>query len=235
MQKGINEAATYTLLYKIEVLSGIFANQSFNLDSSVLIGKDRHYSNIIFPENELNIAPFHCKIEREGSCVYITDLGSDFGTYTVDGRRLIPNKRYLINNGDCFFLGNQRNMFRINIYRVDAPAKEEKVTGVGKALAILLTIAAITALIIFCIASISGESGGSFGSGGSTNSSYNGSTCNSCGGTGRYVCSSCGGAGWFNTQYYDAVMGWQNSSYPCGGCNGIGWIPCNVCGGTGHR
>ena len=56
---------------------------------------------------KLGVSRRHCRLERRGDQLVITDLASSNGTY-VNGERMLPYREYVLTNGDLLTLGTLR-------------------------------------------------------------------------------------------------------------------------------
>ncbi len=96
-------------------VDGKFKGNTYQIEDAFLIGKDARNANLVYPNNYDSINMFHCKIEVEFGKVYLTDLASPTGTYLSDGTRLRSNIRYSLLDGECFYIDNRNEIFRIGI------------------------------------------------------------------------------------------------------------------------
>lgn len=103
-----------SLRFSLEGISGPFAQKSFPLQDSLIIGRDASKCNIVFPEGTPGVSAVHCEIRKEGSGFTITDLGSTYGTFFTNGTKLSPHVPYPIKSGDQFYLGEAQNSFQFS-------------------------------------------------------------------------------------------------------------------------
>jgi len=99
----------------IQALDGVFAGKSFPIENNLLIGRDAAFATLCYPDTSASIGLYHCKLEVDDADIYITDLGSIGGTYRADGTRLKANLRYLLTSGECFYLSDRSEMFKLNV------------------------------------------------------------------------------------------------------------------------
>lgn len=99
----------------IQAIDGVFAGKTFVIEENLLIGRDAAFATLCYPDTSASIGLYHCKLEIDEKDVYITDLGSIGGTYRADGTRLKANLRYLLTSGECFYLSDRSEMFKLNI------------------------------------------------------------------------------------------------------------------------
>lgn len=96
-------------------MTGKYAGQSFDLlKGKVTIGRDPSFCNIVYDKNTPGISSRHCQLSynpAEG-CFLLTDLGSSYGTYLANGKKLTPNIPEKLYAGDSFFLCDPANQFQ---------------------------------------------------------------------------------------------------------------------------
>ena len=75
-------------------MTGSYAGQSFDLlKGKVTIGRDPAFCNIVYEKSTPGISSRHCQLSYnpgEG-CFVLTDLGSSYGTFLGNGKKLAPN------------------------------------------------------------------------------------------------------------------------------------------------
>lgn len=82
----------------------------------IIIGRSRAECAILFPEGTPGISRKHCSVAwnaASGNFV-LTDM-STYGTYLQNGQRLNPGVAYYLKAGECFYLGEDKNMFCVNL------------------------------------------------------------------------------------------------------------------------
>lgn len=96
--------------------SGYYENQSFSLSNGKLtIGRDYKVCNVVYPPTTAGISSVHCEISYDASinkCVLI-DRGSSYGTFLLNGEKIVASKPYYLNPGDSFYLASIANKFEI--------------------------------------------------------------------------------------------------------------------------
>lgn len=99
---------------RLVCVSGPLTGQSYALGSGVLgIGTDA--SNIIrLPMGTPGISHRHCTVSWRSSAPRLTDLGSSYGTFLADGRKLPPQSPAELSIGSCFYLGSTGCMFQVS-------------------------------------------------------------------------------------------------------------------------
>ena len=95
-------------------VTGKYSGQSFDLSrGKVVIGRDPAACNIVFDKNTPGISGRHCQVvyEPNEDCFVITDLGSSYGTYLGNGKKLTANVAEKLSAGDTFYLCDNANRF----------------------------------------------------------------------------------------------------------------------------
>lgn len=94
-------------------MKGIMANRSFNVNGSLVLGRNSQKCNVCFPVDAKGISGVHCQIRQSGGGYEIMDLGSSNGTFMGSGQRLTPNVPVFIPDGTYFYLGSAEQLFQI--------------------------------------------------------------------------------------------------------------------------
>ena len=95
-------------------VTGKYAGQSFDLlKGKVVIGRDPATCNIVFDKNAPGISGRHCQVayDQNEDCFIITDLGSSYGTFLGNGKKLTANVAEKMYAGDTFYLCDNANRF----------------------------------------------------------------------------------------------------------------------------
>lgn len=82
--------------------------------NGIMIGRDYDCA-IRFDGSTPGISRHHCSLRWQNGALMLTDLGSAYGTYLSDGRKLPPQYPTQVGAGSRFFLGNQSILFQIVI------------------------------------------------------------------------------------------------------------------------
>lgn len=98
----------------LQGIAGMYKGCSFPLlNGSLVFGRDSKHSSIVFSMSTPGISSIHCEIRKEGDKIILVDRDSSYGTFLSNGTKLIPNKPYVLNTGDKFYLANHNNQFQI--------------------------------------------------------------------------------------------------------------------------
>ena len=109
--KGRGPVGKYAALRGV---TGKYAGQKFDLlKGKVVIGRDPTTCNIVFDKNTPGISGRHCQVVYDANedCFLITDLGSSYGTYLGNGKKLTANVAEKLSAGDTFYLCDNTNRF----------------------------------------------------------------------------------------------------------------------------
>lgn len=93
-------------------LRGMYATADIDISDGtpLVIGRSPKLANLVI--NDPQISKVHCVIEYNSEKQKYSFIDkSTNGTFLKDGKRLYPNRRYVFNAGDVFFLANIDNMF----------------------------------------------------------------------------------------------------------------------------
>lgn len=94
-------------------MKGIMANRSFNVNGSIVLGRNTQKCNVCFPVDSKGISGVHCQIRQANGGYEIMDLGSSNGTFMGSGQRLTPNVPVFLPDGTYFYLGSAEQLFQI--------------------------------------------------------------------------------------------------------------------------
>ena len=109
--KGRGPVGKYAVLRGV---TGKYAGQKFDLlKGKVVIGRDPATCNIVFDKNMPGISGRHCQVvyDPNEDCFLITDLGSSYGTFLGNGKKLTANVAEKLYAGDTFYLCDNANRF----------------------------------------------------------------------------------------------------------------------------
>ena len=98
-------------------VTGKYSGQSFDLlKGKVVIGRDPAICNIVFDKNTPGISGRHCQVvyDPNEDCFIITDLGSSYGTFLGNGKKLTANVAEKLSAGDTFYLCDNANRFVVS-------------------------------------------------------------------------------------------------------------------------
>ena len=99
----------------VTCLAGSMQGQTVPISGQGLIFGRDHDCAIRFPADSAGISRHHCALRWQDGELLLTDLGSTYGTFLADGRKLPPQCPARMTAGTVFFLGSQANLFQIVI------------------------------------------------------------------------------------------------------------------------
>ncbi len=97
-------------------INGYFQGKSFRVEPQLRLGRDGNSCNVVYPMDKPGISGSHCTLTYKNNAIYITDLGSSYGTFLESGIRLIQNQPTKLNNGDKFYVASADNTFEVRYY-----------------------------------------------------------------------------------------------------------------------
>lgn len=98
---------------RLQGIAGTFAQQRFAINGSIRIGRDPAKNDLVFPPETHGISGVHCVVIVDNDVVWLQDLGSTYGTFLGDGRRLAASDAVQLKIGDTFWLGSEKERFMI--------------------------------------------------------------------------------------------------------------------------
>lgn len=117
--------AAYYLIGK----DGHFAGKRIPVNKELHMGRQSS-NELAFPSDTPGVSGTHCVVSPTANGVYLTDLGSTYGTVLSNGTKLAPNQKHLLRPGESFCVGtvNQKFMLAGTEHKdsAAAPAPAEK-------------------------------------------------------------------------------------------------------------
>lgn len=98
---------------KLRGIGGYFDGKEIPLNGRVTFGRDPDRCSAVYPGSTRGISSLHCQVALEGGKIILTDLGSTYGTFLKDGRKLTANESQVLNCGDSFYLADSMNLFMV--------------------------------------------------------------------------------------------------------------------------
>lgn len=96
---------------RIQGTKGVFANRRFSISGVVKLGRNAQANQLVYPEGTKGVSGVHCQVYAVNGQVYIMDLGSTYGTFTGDGKKLMANQPTPLMKGEKFYLGSPEQEF----------------------------------------------------------------------------------------------------------------------------
>lgn len=98
---------------RFQGVSGVFTGKRFAITGQVKIGRDPAKNDFVYPTGTEGISGVHCVLVYQDGQLYLQDLGSTYGTFVNGGQRLAANQAVMLQPGDKFSLGSEKECFVI--------------------------------------------------------------------------------------------------------------------------
>ena len=99
----------------LNCLAGPLKGQTYPLNTGgLMLGRDTDCT-VRFPPDTAGVSRHHCALRWQQGVPVLVDLGSAYGTYMGDGRRLPPNYPMNIGPGTRFYLSSPGNLFQVTV------------------------------------------------------------------------------------------------------------------------
>lgn len=93
-------------------VSGVYKGRRFFIRNRIRIGRDPSKNELVYPSTTKGVSSTHCEITIRGSQIYLSDLGSSYGTF-LKGVRISANQEVPLREGDSFYLGQPQESFMV--------------------------------------------------------------------------------------------------------------------------
>ncbi len=111
-------ASTNSVKAFVRSMSAQHNGAVFSIENEpVVIGRDRSKCAVVYKEGTPGVSRVHCLVSYDSSTgmFSITDLGSTYGTFLVNGQKLKENTPALLCSGDSFYVGDRANVCRVEV------------------------------------------------------------------------------------------------------------------------
>lgn len=83
----------------------------------ITVGRDRSACAIAYAEGTAGVSGKHCTIafDLSSQSFVVTDIGSSYGTFLMNGQRLQPKVPCRLKAGDSFYVGDRANVIRLEL------------------------------------------------------------------------------------------------------------------------
>lgn len=83
----------------------------------ICIGRNVNVCRMVFRDDTPGVSSRHCSLvwDTNTNGFILTDLQSTYGTYLANGQRLSPGVGQHLRSGECFYLGDNANMLRVEV------------------------------------------------------------------------------------------------------------------------
>jgi pSer/pThr/pTyr-binding forkhead associated (FHA) protein len=93
--------------------NGHFNGVRFPINNNLAIGRNPKLCQIVFPDDTQGISSLHCEITILATGIFLTDKGSTYGTFLLDGRKLAAHESVPLAPGAGFYLADRKNEFKL--------------------------------------------------------------------------------------------------------------------------
>ena len=100
----------------IAALAGDLAGRIYPASTGgIMLGRDKVACRIVFPGDTRGVSRHHCIITYmpQAGLFIINDIGSTYGTFLIDGKRIDKGQPATLQAGSRFYLGSVKNLFEV--------------------------------------------------------------------------------------------------------------------------
>lgn len=111
-------AAATTMKAVVRSMSAQHNGAAFPVGKApVTIGRNKASCVIIYKEGTQGVSGVHCSVSFDSAtgAFTLTDLGSTYGTFLINGQKLNPNTPVVLRAGDSFYVGDKANVCRVEL------------------------------------------------------------------------------------------------------------------------
>lgn len=94
---------------------GPLKGQRVSSYSSIRVGRNPNACQLAFPDTTPGVSKMHCELSLTPGGVVVNDLGSTYGTYLSDGKKLMPGERRNIGNNGIVLLGSDKVILSVKV------------------------------------------------------------------------------------------------------------------------
>lgn len=102
---GSEKTVAPTMKKSLLAIGGQYNDAQFPLDMPIVMGREAGRCNIVFAADTKGVSKLHCEVKCEYGRVYLTDLGSTYGTLVNGEKQLRANETVELQTGDRFRIG----------------------------------------------------------------------------------------------------------------------------------
>lgn len=100
----------------VQCITGPLQGQTYPIRTGEMLFGREGVCAVKMPDGTPGISRRHACIRWQQGMPVLIDLGSSYGTYLADGKKLPPNYPESVAAGTRFYLGNRGNMFQIVVF-----------------------------------------------------------------------------------------------------------------------
>ena len=94
---------------------GPLKGQSVSSYSSIRVGRNPSSCQLAFPDTTPGVSKMHCELSLTPGGAIVNDLGSTYGTYLSDGKKLMPGERRNVGNDGIVLLGSDKVILSVKV------------------------------------------------------------------------------------------------------------------------
>ena len=94
---------------------GPLKGQSVSSYSSIRVGRNPSACQLAFPDTTPGVSKMHCELTLTPGGAIVNDLGSTYGTYLSDGKKLMPGERRNIGNNGIVLIGSDKVILSVKV------------------------------------------------------------------------------------------------------------------------
>lgn len=86
-------------------------------EKPLIIGRNESLCDLLYDNGVPGVSKVHCSVSYDGeeNEFILTDLGSTYGTYLKDGRKIPQNTPIRLKPFNCFYVGDKSNVCRVEV------------------------------------------------------------------------------------------------------------------------
>lgn len=94
---------------------GPLKGQSVSSYSSIRVGRNPSACQLAFPDTTPGVSKMHCELTLTPGGAIVNDLGSTYGTYLSDGKKLMPGERRNVGSNGIVLLGSEKVILSVKV------------------------------------------------------------------------------------------------------------------------
>ena len=94
---------------------GPLKGQRVSSYSSIRVGRNPSACQLAFPDTTPGVSKMHCELSLTPGGAVVSDLGSTYGTYLSDGKKLMPGERRNIGNDGIILVGSDKVILSVKV------------------------------------------------------------------------------------------------------------------------
>lgn len=94
---------------------GPLKGQSVSSYSSIRVGRNPSACQLAFPDTTPGVSKMHCELSLTPGGAVVNDLGSTYGTYLSDGKKLMPGERRNVGSNGIVLLGSDKVILSVKV------------------------------------------------------------------------------------------------------------------------